>query len=232
MIGASMAKQKISERAMPKGPAKAKPRTAADMRALTFRDSHVDSPTVPGAVERLQRTVDTLFNMVARKQIDDRQYRAAERLRNAHMVVYGSVLSAMDMDRVRVATGPAQSVPPPWMNAAQSIREAKLKLYAFDHEVVLWVAVVGLKIEECVGKLGKSPRLEGLNTRSMREEVGRALRNGLSELADLWGERESEDYRRLRSHMEADAKPTGSDADTVPQARAVHATGSRIFRTG
>jgi hypothetical protein len=142
---------------------------------------YVPSPTVPGHRERVQRVADTIDTMFARKQLTERQNRAAEIYRGAWATIGSSVGGSMDFDRVRGGGLPGQPLAMRYMDAAAILSDAKLKLYTRDHEVLELVARDGHSQAEAADMLHG-----GKATRAEREDVGRRLKDGLNELADRW----------------------------------------------
>src|SRR5262249_52963227 len=65
------------------------------------RTVNVPSPTVPGAVERLQRSVDTIEFLWSRKKLNEIEYDAANIYRSAWDMLQSIVGGQMDFDRVR-----------------------------------------------------------------------------------------------------------------------------------
>lgn len=175
--------------------------------------ARVASPTVPGAVESLQRSIDTLAAMAKRKQINERELRAGERYRDSHDRIIGQTGGSMDFDRAR--GGGAQGMPPGdyYLAACEVLSVAKRVLYPKDYAMVHRVCALGFKIEECAN-------LFGGDGRSAREAAGRALRAGLSELADRWFPQQT--ASRMRTYRPE--KPGVTDVETVDPAEVYHAT--------
>ena len=122
---------------------------------------------------------DSIVAMHKRGQINAAQYEAAEKLRIAHDVVYGQAGNAMDFDRSRGGGSPGRMPAQPYMVACETLRIAKFQLFPRDYAVVYRVCIQGIRIADC-GHLFKAGR-EG------QLEAGKALRRGLSQLADHWG---------------------------------------------
>lgn len=209
-----------------------KARRKAERRTTMTR---VSSPTVPGAVENITRVVDPLEVMFKASQLTKRQWRAIESYRNAREVVYGQCGGSMDFDRVRGAGSPGSPPAPAYFDACETLRVAKHKLYALDYRILTMVLGGshpddrGANFEEC------AQRLETLTLD--RRKVAERFKIAISVLGDaLWGEekgdKEDSDKGRITGYLAPGARPTESTAESVPQARAVHADGRKIYRTG
>lgn len=122
---------------------------------------------------------DPIVAMQKRGQITADQFEAAEKLRIAHDVVYGQAGNAMDFERSRGSGSPGRIPAQPYMMACETLRIAKMRLYPRDYAVVYRVCIQGIKVADC-GHLFA-------NGREGKLEAGRALKRGLSELADHWG---------------------------------------------
>lgn len=206
---------------------------------------YVDHPRLAGAREEVERIPDSFTAMFKRKQITDGEYRAGEIYRNAYDVIYGSIGGAMDPTKVHGAAQPGMPPPMHYMDAAERLRKAKTKLYALDHHVVDQVCGHGLSIEKVTQALAqRAKRLDPATGRALRadlEEIGRRLRNGLSELADMWGTNVEGDIGRLRAYHAEGAEPPRTDDERraalsasaegeIEKPRYAHATGNRVFR--
>ena len=201
----------------------------------TTRRVYVSSPTVPGHRENLERVVDTVEQMWKRGQLgpsnrpheNERAYRAAMKLRDAYEVVHGAVGGAMDFDRVRGAARPGMGPPLHYLEAAQTLNDVRPNLYALDERVVLLVVCEGYTIERAAEHVYKAKP-----SRAEKEEIGRVLRQGLAELADLWlGQAKDEGKDAIVSHREPGATDYVAQAGVINRpTEAVHATGKKIFR--
>ena len=89
-------------------------------RPKTFK-TRVSSPTVPGAVEEVDRVIDSIEHLRQRRNLDPLAFRSAEKLRAAHDVIYGSIGGVMDMDRVRGTSNPGAPPAPAFMLAAETL---------------------------------------------------------------------------------------------------------------
>lgn len=216
----------VSEKAEAKRALKA--RRKAEKRTVTAR---VSSPTVPGAVETITRVVDPLEVMFKASQLTKRQWRAIETYRNAREFVYGQCGGSMDFDRVRGAGSPGSPPAPAYFDACETLRTAKHKLYPLDYAILTMVLGGsnpddrGANFTQCAERLERV----GMDHRKVADRFKIAV----GVLADeLWGEEKTGDKPRISSYLAPGARPTESTAETVPQARAVHADGRKIYRTG
>lgn len=184
----------------------------------------VSSPTVPGAREELEYVPSPIDLMRARKQFgrtkgeNDFAFRAADRLRRAHETLYGSVGGVMDFDRVRgrgaTPMGPHDS----YLQAAETIREAKLVLYPLDFRTVELCVCQGYTIEQASSMIRRRPA-----TRMDRLEIGRCLRQGLQQLAERWFGTTGDPRmakREMRSWIDPTNETTPAVAGVVDQGRA------------
>lgn len=178
----------------------------------------VSSPTVPGAREEVEYVPGHVDNMRARKQFgktkpeNEFAYKAADRIRRAHETLYGAVGGVMDFDRVRgrgaAPMGPHDS----YLQAAETMREAKQTLYALDYRTIQLCVCQGFTIEQAATVI-----LKRHATRADREEIGRCLRQGLQQLAERWfgsgdrGERTS----KVRSWRDPSNETTPAVAGVV-----------------
>lgn len=145
----------------------------------------------------------------------------------------------MDMERVRGCSIPGSPPPKRQLEAADKIDEAKAALakakfatQSMSHLVIEYVCGKGFSIEQTAREIcGIDPKTD----RPLRkdcEKIGFIFKAGLTDLANLWSPDSAGDASPIRTYRAADAKPSTSDLTSVPQARAVHATGKRLFRTG
>lgn len=122
---------------------------------------------------------DSIVAMQKRGQITADQFEAAEKLRIAYDTVHGQAGNAMDFDRSRGGGVPGRMPAQPYMLACEVLRVAKFRLYPRDYAVVFRVCIQGIRVADCGELFGQG--------REGKLEAGRALKRGLSELADLWG---------------------------------------------
>lgn len=148
---------------------------------------------------------DPVVAMLKRRQITSDQFQAAERLQFAYETVHGQAGGAMDFDRSRSSGVPGQMPAPPYMVASETLRLAKMWLYPRDYAVVFRVCIQGIKIADCAHLFGVGK--EG------RLEAGRALKRGLTQLAEKWGY--SSNGRRAKSCVFRDGELTVGDEGIV-----------------
>lgn len=214
---------------------KAKKVVTAAPKLETVKVSH---PTLSGETEYVKRILDTLASMLNRGSIDQRQYDAGRRYRDAWEMTTASMGGSMDFDRAR-GRGSAPVAPPlGYLVAAEDVHRAKFRLYPRMYALVHRVCVLGLTIEQAARQLYKSEREDG----SWQHYVvaSRALtKDGLGLLADEYGisgkvkidPSTGREVRSMRSFVSE--RPTSTNADHVPQAKGVvHATRDKIFRSG
>jgi hypothetical protein len=206
-----------------------KPEQIPTGRPRTER-AKVSSPTVPGATEEVDRVMDTIDVMRRRRQLDYRQFRAAEKVRAAYDVVHGSGGNTMDPDRVCGAGTPGRPPPQIYLDAAEVLREARNGLYALDRRILLMVAGEGCSIEECAGILWGVDPATGRALQVDAKDAGRRLRIALSELADLWfpGCVQSESRIRASRSTGAEGVVGGVDTYSIQRGRTAHATGRKV----
>jgi hypothetical protein len=194
-----MTKKKIS--------ATAAPMTAAGARKLV--KSNVASPYNHG-IDRVDRVIDTIDAMFARRQIDGQQKRAADTYRDAFDVVVGAGLGgAMDFDRVRGGGSPGAPPGPAAMVAAQTLDDAKKTLGTMDSAIVELVVGRGYSIEQAAARvLSSTATKKSLSVRDT-EFVGKRMRDALSALAEHWHPVSRKTH--IRSFMEEGAKPVGGE---------------------
>lgn len=203
-------------------------------------DATVDSPTVPGAIERLKRVVDTIEGMYRRKQLgsskdgdlrqmeNERAYRAATRLRNAHDVVYGSIGGQMDFDRVRGGGVPGAPPALHYREAADVLTDARKALLAVQDRVVMLVVCEGYTIEDAAKRIRQSTE------RAVREEIGVILRSALAALAEAWFEPGEVKRKNVRPYHAPDVDPRSfrysTEVGTIKAGGTASATRNRVQR--
>lgn len=197
---------------------------------------NVAHPTVPGAVESVDRIVDgtanTIDAMFKRQQIDAAQKRAAERLRNAWETIHGSVGGVMDFDRVRGGNAGSMMPALAYRDAADILLEAKKKLYALDHKVLDLVVCRGYRIDSAAAIIHRQEP-----SRQQKERIGERFREGLRELADLWYPANQGDKDNMRVYHVPDADPALHHFTAEAGRRQIpvdhaHAGGRKVFRKG
>lgn len=133
------------------------------------------------------RIVDTITLLHRRKQIDDRQLRAAEAYRDAAARCTAGIPSLLTRQ-------PRQSMQQQFRDcsptegqllAAERLRQARAFLGQLDGQIVSLVAVAGHSIDECTASLFGTADT-GKANRADAEHVGRRLRLALQTLAAAW----------------------------------------------
>lgn len=178
----------------------------------------VSSPTVPGAREEVDYVPCHADRMRARGQYgktraeNEFAFKAADRMRRAHETLYGAVGGVMDFDRVRgrgaTPMGPSDS----YLQAAETIREAKQMLYSLDYRIVDLCVCQGFTVEQAASVIYRRQA-----TRTDRLETGRCLRQGLQQLAERWfgtGDRHDR-TSKVRSWRDPETETTPAVAGVV-----------------
>lgn len=186
----------------------------------------MSSPTVPGAVENVERVVVRGGCEFLRKKFP-REYRAAERVSDAWTIVYGQAGGAMDFDRARGPGTPGAPPEPKYLSAASDLREIVRCLYPLQANVVLLVAGACLTVDQAAAMIyGRSP------SRPMREEIGRQLRYGLGRLAEQWWGLPSVLFANEVPHVWRAANLEAIvTAGTIRPGKVVHASSSNLKRS-
>lgn len=146
----------------------------------------VSSPTVPGAREEVEFVPGHVDRMYARRQFgrnkseNEFAFRAADRLRRAYEMLHGAVGGVMDFDRARGSGGAPVGPHVGYLQAAETMRQAKQLLYPLDYTVISFCVMEGHTIENT------TMIIRGSSQRHDREEIGRCLRSGLQRLAEHW----------------------------------------------
>ena len=220
--------------AVAKGKKRAPTITLARPKTETAEVAH---PRVPGKTEFVDRITDTLTTMYNRRQISQLQYGAGEHYRTAWAMTSASPGGSMDFDRVRGGASSAAGPALTYLMAAEVVHQAKFRLYPRDYAVVHRVCVLGLPVEKTAREL-YDERFDGA-WRLYLLDVGRRLRTGLDELADLWwpdargktDPKTGAEMRNMRTFRPE--RPEVTDATEVPKASHVaHATRDKVFHTG
>jgi hypothetical protein len=223
MIGATMATRR-KQITLPKMAATGSPKTEAAI---------VASPTVPGAVDHVQRVADTLLGLYRRKQIDDGEYQAGEKYRTAYGRLYSVLGGTMDFERARGAGKPSLGPADSYLNASEAVSKVRSGLYPKDFAIVYRVCALGMSIEEAAFNLPDQFERDnsGRPTRTAKEECGRRLRSGLAEMRDWWFPKGAGTGSKIRGFVHERAQAT--EATEVPRAsQVVHATSRKVFRSG
>lgn len=204
-----------------------KPRRAAPPPTARpkMEDVTVASPTVPGAVERVQKIMDPLSTMFKRKQISERAYLAGDHYRLSYERLHGASGGAMDFERARGGGLPGSPPAPAYLIASEVVSQVRRCLYPQDFAIVYRICVLGMTLREAGENL-----LRTSPSRQQEEDCGRRLREGLGQMADWWFPERHGTGSRMRSHVEERA--TSTDASLVPKrGGVVHATRDRVFRS-
>lgn len=209
-----------------RGPVTARPRT---------EKAEVSAPYTAGKIDIVERVSDTLTSMYNRRQITQLQYGAGDRYRVAHEMTSASSGGSMDFDRARGSSGLSPTPALTFLMAAETVSEARKRLYPKDYAIIHRVAVLGLTIEQAARQL-YDDQWDG-NWRSYLEDAGRKFRNGLDALADMWwpdarvrkDRRTGAEIRPLRS--EITERPVVTDTETIaPTSSVAHATRDKVYR--
>lgn len=209
----------------PKGArAKAKSRKVRAKKVRTAADARVKETTPdPETRVGVERFVDTVEMLYRRRQIDARQYQAAETYREAMEKVESGIPCTLDTSRVRgggIATSPTEAQ----LWAAALLGEAERILGKIDGRIVSLV-VSGSGLREVAVKMF------GLNGAQVTEpdwkHAGRRLREALTVLADTWWPQPpSGRIRVVRDDTPmADA---GDRAGVIEAGRVAHASRGRV----
>lgn len=181
----------------------------------------VSSPTVPGATEKLEVVIDTVFAMRRRRQIDEPSWLAAETYRKAYDCVGARIGGVMDFDRVRGGgTGACYSQME--LEAAETLSEAAKLLGMIDGRVVELIVGCNWTVAEAAdhlncteGRLASAIaahvalKQTGRAKRRDCEIAGERLRMGLRVLAEAW---HPAPQPKLRGWRGDGAKPLGGRA--------------------
>jgi hypothetical protein len=171
--------------------------------------------------------IDTIDVMFKRRQLDNRQKRAADSYRVAFDALT-QIEGVLDMDRGSGSGSPGAPPLPAAMAAAATLGEANTALAAMDGAIVELIVGRGYSIEQSAtailgGHSGKS-QLSERDT----EYVGKRLRDALTTLARLW--HPVSDRASIRSYIEDGAKPVGGRSGTrMVETCVVHASEGAVF---
>jgi hypothetical protein len=174
--------------------------------------------------------------MFNRRQISQLQYAAGDRYRCAHDMTYASSGGSMDFDRARGSSGLSPTPALTFLLAAETVSEAKRRLYPRDFAIVHRVTVLGMSIESAAREL-YDPRFDGEWTPYVRQ-AGWKFRNGLDALADMWwpdsktktDAKTGEEIRPIRNIRTEKAKVTDAPPPDRGGSKVVHATRDKIYR--
>lgn len=200
----------------------------------TERDE-VSHPRLSGQTEFVVRIMDTLTSMLNRRQISQLQFGAGDKYRLAHEMTSASSGGSMDFDRARGSSGLSPTPALTFLMAAETVSEAKKRLYPKDFAIVHRVCVLGLTIEQAAKQLYDS-QWDG-EWAPYQRQAGWKFRNGLDALADMWWpearskmeKRTGQESRPIRAAMTE--RPVVTDVVVVPRSVAVaHAEDGKVSR--
>lgn len=160
---------------------------------------HIQDPFDPDRMIQVEvRQLDPLSRMAARREIDDAQARAGVLFRQSHEVVASTGLRAVDFLHEKVDGGRVRNgLPERSMRAAQRLREAQLLLGWQNYRVLICCVVEG-----CPATAVAEQSSAGAD----RGVVSFQVRNGLEQLAILWGL--AQDPKRVRQRAAITAAMT------------------------
>ena len=153
-----------------------------------------------GGVERCQRRVATIDTMRRKHQITERQYDAANRLREASSTMG---LRTVDWSRDVVDEGQGEGPVFATTLAARDLATARAFMGPELADMVMKIAVDGRSIEEVAAErfgVGKGGRPAGRS----REALSELVCISLDSLADLWWPKR---HDGIQGEMEAGARP-------------------------
>tara|TARA_R110002020_G_scaffold266483_33_gene481497 strand:- start:13873 stop:14466 length:594 start_codon:yes stop_codon:yes gene_type:complete len=161
-----------------------------------------------GGVERCQRRVATIDTMRRKRQISERQYDAANRLRQA-----ASTMGLRTVDWSRDVVDEGQGDGPVFATtlAARDLATAKTFMGPVLADMVMKIAVDGRSVEEVAAErfgVGANGRPTGRDHKAVAE----LLRISLESLADLWWPKRT---GGIQGAMEAGARPVMGIAETA-----------------
>lgn len=210
----------------------AKPKRSRKVKAKSAKiTARPETESVAGGLERVICTIEL---MARAKQIDTRQQNAAEKFAEAHAALFGSI-AAIDYG---AAGGGSVDRSPAYVAlvAAETIREARARLYAHDFRVVDAVCGEGHTVAEAAAAMD----LRSGAKNSQQREIGATLRRALKELADLWFplprvRTEASKWgrvRRLLSDHAEGATDYVADNTAVSPGQTAHASRHKVFSRG
>jgi hypothetical protein len=164
---------------------KAKTAKTPERPSARRKTEKVASPWNNG-FDKVERVVDTINAMKARRQIDDNQYNAADRYRTAYQACHGSVKSALDTSsHTSSPAGPRIAPPPHMLRYAESLREAKQQLGSPNYLIVAYICGEGASVNDTARLMyGAGPN--GKAKQDDIKHVGRLLRESLITLSVFW----------------------------------------------
>lgn len=192
------------------------------------RPDSVSSPTVPGARESLQRVFDTVEWMFRRKQLDERSYRAALRVRTAQETLSGAAGNIMNPDRVRGASLPGSAPHAALLEAAETLLTlndlaAKAALTQNQLRSIILIVCKDNTIEQTSKLL-----FHGEHPRKAREQTGKLFKAALHALAEhWWPEQAGSRNTRMRAFLNDDARPSIASDGVIEISERVYVGGRR-----
>jgi hypothetical protein len=186
------------------------------------RLTRVSSPTVPGAVESVQRRVDHLEVMRRASQLTPRQWQALELYRNSREIVYGGAGNSMDFERSRGSSLPGSPPLPTFMRAASVISDAKRILYPLDHKIV--VTILGGGETEPPQTFKSASIVLGYHHR----EIAQRFKIAMEVLADEYFGTINNDKSQIRTYLPKESRPTQSDLTEVSQSATAHISQHKV----
>lgn len=192
-------------------------------------ETRVSSPTVPNAVEVVQKICDPLETMFRARQLDERQWHVIELYRASLETLYGQAGGALDFNRVRSGWAPGSGLQIRYMDAAEFMRRVRQSLHPLDHTIV--VLILGghggqppMTFREAAQRLN----IDGVDHRI----IGHRFRFALNDLADMvFGKTHGADERQIVSYVADDGWSAPTNATEIQPGRVAHATGRKVFRS-
>lgn len=175
----------------------------------------VHSPTVPGAIERLRRAVDSIEYLRKRFPLE---YSVASRIRRAYDTICGSIGGVADFERLRHPASPGS---PPSMGhfaAAKTLNSIKKTVDPTGQFLIQKVVCDGYILADIA------------KGRSEQERYGAHLRHCLKALAEAWGW--SDNILKWRGDSWFRPSPgeyTTSNKLPITGGKVVHATRNKVF---
>lgn len=195
------------------------PVTASTARHII--QTTVVHPRVPGATERVPRVIDTVEQLWRCRQFGKdpaqakRRHDAAIIYRAAWDMVRSSIGGVMDFDRIRGSCPSGAPPAPPYLRAANYLRQAEKKLYAFDNRIIKLVIGVGHNFIEVARMVHGDP------SKGETEQIGDRFRFACDELAIIWIGPEHE-HAALRTWRPPESVPHISDSPSIMPLRVAH----------
>ena len=148
----------------------------------------VETSKVEGAyghgADRVERVVDPVASMAARRQLSPRELGAAQRYRKAFDAIRASVKGTLDPDRLGGTEASGRTPSAHLLEAAQDLKQVSDILGVVLRVVVEEIVGLGRTIEETADTMCGEGRRKA--TQRDRDFIGRSLREALKALADRW----------------------------------------------